>query len=174
MALAASFQNPEFRFSVEVPDSDTTCHGQPYEHDHGLDILLDSGRNGCEALQSRPHIGIYAAYNTTFDAGVDAELQRDCKGVPVKLGTSPPPLRLGNGPSGVCRLDRDDGWIDIRVVTQAGEWPGKHVDPEDATPYINYTVLLHTTPQRLKNDLAELRTVIGTVHIFPAAAPSGR
>ena len=84
---------------------------------------------------------------------------------------APPGLQIDEHPSSSCRADTHDGWIEINVVAQDWQWPGKHIEPDDETAYINYEVMLHTTPQRLEHDLAQFRAVLKTIRIFKPDVP---
>ena len=40
------------------------------------------------------------------------------------------------------------------------------MSPEDETPLINYSIMLHTTRERFEGDLARFRAILATVRIF--------
>jgi hypothetical protein len=67
--------------------------------------------------------------------------------------------------SASSRWDRDDGWVDIRVAAPGGRGPSTEGEPEEEVPYVNYTVMLHTTKERLGEDLDRLRAILRDVRI---------
>ena len=157
------YTNSTFGFSVDVPAGTPTCRSEPTQPDHGLDMFLDSGPDGCEKLQTRPYLGVFAEYNAAMAPNPDAVLAglNHLKG--IHRGTAPE-LQIPRRPSAVARVDRDDGWVEIWVVTQAWKWPPPA--EESDLSYVNYIVTLNTTPQRLERDLRRLRALLGKVRIF--------
>lgn len=161
------YVNREFQFSVAVPAGASTCRSQAPEHDGGLDVFLDSGPDGCEGLQLRPFIGVSASYNAMLAESAEVFLSLIEAGATGKSGTVPQRLEIVGMKSASSRRDRDDGWIDIRVVTQGGRWPNEGAGDKERIPYINYVIMLHTTQDRLDGDVERLRTVLRDVQIFP-------
>lgn len=161
------YVNREFGFSVVVPTGASTCRSQAPEHDGGLDVFLDSGPDGCEGLQLRPFIGVYASYNAMLAEDPEVFLRFIETGTTGKSGTVPQWLEIVGMKSASARWDREDGWIDIRVVTQGGRWPNEGAGDTERIPYINYLVMLHTTQDRLDGDVERLRMVLRDVKIFP-------
>jgi hypothetical protein len=166
-ANAETYRNPEFGFSVEVGGR-LTCRAAPFTHDHGIDLYLDGlhlegGPGDCD-LYDRPFIGIIGNYNVLFAPSAAAQARTLCgyAGRPTK---APPGLQIDGHSSSSCRVDRRDGWIEIDVVAQDWQQPGKH------TELINYEVMLHTTPQRFDQDLALFRAVLKTIRIFKPDMP---
>ncbi len=164
-AGAETYENREFGFSVETGGR-PICVGEPYEHHHGVDLFLDSGPEGCDHLDDRPFIGINGDYNAAFMSNAEAVANDFCRSRKGSFLDAPDMLPFDNHATKSCRVDRDDGWIDIVVVTQAWEWPGKHIEPEDDLAWVNYTALLHTNAQRFDKDLAIFRSVLNSIHIF--------
>jgi hypothetical protein len=165
VANDSQYANSEFGFVVEVPPGAPTCRSEAPEHDAGIDIFLDSGAEGCEELQRRPFIGVNASYNAMLAPTADDVLKLTVGRPSGKQGIAPTQLQINGRKSAASRWDRDDGWIDIRVVTQAGTWPSGAEDRDEAVPYVNYTVILHTMPKRLEGDVALLRTVLSEIRI---------
>jgi len=164
-ANGSQYTNSEFRFTVAIPAAASTCRSQAPEHDGGLSIFLDSGPDGCEGLQSRPFIGVYANYNSML-APTPEEVLKLTVGRPAgRLGAAPRGLGIPGMTSASSRWDRDDGWIDIRVAAQGGQSPSKGGKPDEEAPYVNYTVMLHTTRERLAEDIERLRVVLRDVRI---------
>ncbi|NJN64801.1 MAG: hypothetical protein HC882_07910 [Acidobacteria bacterium] len=164
-AEGSQYTNSEFDFAVALPSGASTCRSQAPEHDGGLSLFLDSGPDGCEALQSRPFIGVYASYNSML-APTPEEVLKLTLGHPVgKSGEAPQGLEIPGMSSASSRWDRDDGWVDIRVAAQGGRWPDNGGEPEQEVPYVNYTVILHTTKERLAQDIERLRAVLRDVRI---------
>jgi hypothetical protein len=157
-----TYTNSAFGFSVDVPAGTPTCRSEPTQPDHGLDMFLDSGPDGCEKLQTRPYLGVYAEYNAAMSPTPDAVLDglNHLKG--IHRGAAPE-LQIPKRPSAVARVDRDDGWVEIWVVTQAWNWPPPA--EESDLSYVNYIVTLNTTPQRLERDLPRLRTLLRRIKI---------
>jgi hypothetical protein len=165
LANASQYSNSEFRFVVGLPPEAPTCRSQAPEHDGGINIFLDSGPDGCEELQRRPFIGVYASYNAMLAPTAKDVLKLALARPSGRLGRTPRHLQINGRKSAASRWDRDDGWIDIRVVSQGGKWPSEAEDRDKAVPYVNYTVMLHTTPKRLEEDVARLRAVLRDVRI---------
>lgn len=63
-----------------------------------------------------------------------------------------------------CATVEADGSIDIEVVTQAGKWVDGN-EPNFQTPLINYRASLHTSPDRLEQDLPMFRKFLEKVDI---------
>jgi hypothetical protein len=63
-----------------------------------------------------------------------------------------------------CATVEPDGSINIDVVTQAGKWVDGN-DPGFQTPLINYRATLHTTPDRLSQDLPMFKRFLEKVDI---------
>lgn len=166
LAYAETYRNAEFGFSVDVPDGAPTCRGEPPEHNHGLDIFLDDGADGCRDLLKRPFVGIFATYNAMFDPNPEAHLQLLCNADDGKLTEPPDGLRIDGRHSAICRLERTDGWIEVRIVAQNVEISEADALTEGTVPGVNYEILLRTKPERYHVDLVELRTILSTVHIF--------
>jgi hypothetical protein len=164
-ANGSQYTNFEFGFTVALPPGASTCRSQAPEHDGGLSVFLDSGPDGCEALQSRPFIGVYASYNSLLASSAH-EVLKLAVGQPAgTLGAVPRGLEIRGMSSARSRWDRDDGWVDIRVAAQGGQWPSKGAEPDDEVPYVNYTVMLHTTKERLAEDMERFRAVLRDVRI---------
>lgn len=64
-----------------------------------------------------------------------------------------------------------DGWIDIFVVTQAGE---PDPDFDASVPSVNYDLSLHTKPNHLDADLRVFRTVLQMIRLSSPPPPSAR
>jgi len=158
-----TYRNEEFGFSVQVPKRHPTCTGEAYQHDDGILIFLDRGAEGCVGIPSRPHINVDANYNAVEAPDVRAWLDgMGCDPKNGKVGAAPAGLTIGRHPAVACRVDRPDGWIDIKLAG-ASRWVDRKWDD---WPYIIYSASLHTTPARLKHDLATFRQVLGSSRLF--------
>jgi hypothetical protein len=95
-ANGSQYTNSEFGFTAALPPGASTCRSQAPEHDGGLNIFLDSGPDGCEALQSRPFIGVYASYNSMLAPTADEVLKLTIGHPAGKLGATPRGLESGH------------------------------------------------------------------------------
>lgn len=159
---AERYENREYGFSVEIARR-PACSADPYQHDTGVHLFLDAGPADCGEFDEHPFISVEGSYNSSFQRSAKVAAEFLCHtGRPA---APPRRLRIDGQLSAACRIDGDDGWIDIVVTAQAGEWPGK-LDPEDQSALINYAVTLHTTAARLDKDLAQLRSVLRSIRLF--------
>jgi hypothetical protein len=166
-ASAKAYRNKEFGFSVEMPRGLPACAGDDGElRSTGVDFWLDGGPSGCGGLNSRPFISVTGSYNAGFSPSPEERLRHVCHGKPAE---PPPGLAFPGKRSAACRADIDDGWIVVHVVAQGGAWPDPGSDPELHTPWINYTVVLQTKPERFDADLTRLRAVLKTIRLFKPA-----
>jgi hypothetical protein len=165
-ANESQYSNSEFRFTIGLPSQASTCRSQAPEHDGGITIFLDPGPDGCEALRSRPFIGIFANYNSMLAPTPEAVLELTAGRPYGKRGAAPRGLHIPGTSSASSRWDGDDGWIDIRVVAQGGRWPNNGGKLEEGVPYVNYTVILHTTKKRFPEDIERLRAALRDVQIL--------
>jgi hypothetical protein len=147
-------RSSEFGLSVDVPAGAATCPPHPQLGDAGVTFYLDGGKSSCyaDALERRPNIEVYAAYG---DWDLQAALGERCS---PRQGSSyavaPDGLSIAGRRSSSCRVDADDHTsVAIVVVTEAVTGDGLSA--------IDYTVELHTTPQRLAGDLERFRKLLG-------------
>jgi hypothetical protein len=159
------YSNEEYGFSVELPARAPICRSGPPEHDGGVSIFLDSGPDGCNDLLSRPFIGIYASYNAMLASDAEDVLRMRAESTEGERHDAPKALGVAGLPAASGRWDRADGWIVIRVVAQGGDWPDGGKTAHENVPYINYTVMLRTTRERLEHDLERFRSILRDVQI---------
>ena len=174
---AEFYENRQYGFSVEIPDGATRCTVDPgtntdgtpglYTQDHGASIFLDNRSGDCAELHKHPAVNLYAAYNV-LDERLDELAQSWCSLGKIKFRLVEPPQNLGFNfrPSHICRMDADDGWANIQVITQGGKQPGPPLTLNTDVPLVNYSARLRTTEQRFETDLLRFRAILGTVRFF--------
>lgn len=164
------YRNNEFGVRVPVPKEGFLCASPKDEHDHGFAILLGGGRSeDCRGDGRHRSVVLFAFYNVLED---DTEhlpglLKMGCEGRQSGRGIS------GGCPSGPAGLEipglaiatgtvkSPDGWIDLVVVTQAGE----PTADEPNKPLVNYIFSLCTRPEHLDEDLKVFRIILQTVKL---------
>jgi hypothetical protein len=157
--------NEEYRFSVEFPESARVCEATSGSHPHGFYARLNS--KDCHS--SEPNISVISvnAYNNaTFEVSPEQEIDGLCR--KEKAGHDSDAFKditFAGRHSANCRREREDGSIDIYVVTQAGRWPGKHESQEFESPFVNYMASLHTTQAFISGDLTKFRRVLSSIRI---------
>ncbi|WP_119419364.1 hypothetical protein [Desertibaculum subflavum] len=167
-ALAETYRNPEYGFAVELPPGLPTCRRPIGEPDQGIAVFLDAGPGGCISAGARPLVTLFGRYNADHRPSPEAELRRVCALLPGRQMPAPPDLTIGDLDSAACRVNRTGGWVDILVVAQAGARPetmGATGTIAQATPFINYTALLHTHIRRLDRDIDTLRLLLDRISI---------
>lgn len=77
------YKNPNYGFSVEIPDHLLGCISQ--DTNHGIDIMLDR-RHGCGRItDDRPYADVDANYNVASGASTtEALAQMRCREPPVR------------------------------------------------------------------------------------------
>jgi hypothetical protein len=129
--------------------------------------MLAGGNNqACFDLQRNRAIVIFASYNASDQTKKLLDfLSWECTGIAKHpCGLPPAGLRIKGRIAAAARVDREDGWTDIFVVTQAGK-PDPAFDP--SVPSINYDFSLRTTAGHLDEDLRIFRGVLATVRLSP-------
>lgn len=209
-AAVVDFQNEEFNFRVVFPAGSQVCPAVAASHPYGFYAWYGqtTACDGAKADTTASMMGVYAAYNTTYQRSASGALPRACR--PPKPVAAPkqtanaaansanpvvdakpadaqptdtqPVVGATIAPASVvdtkalsqlafrryksvqCALVQPDGSIDIEVVTQGGKWVDGN-DPGFQTPLVNYRASLHTTPDRLDQDLAMFRRFLEKVDI---------
>jgi hypothetical protein len=92
-----------------------------------------------------------------------------CEGdPPFKLRGDLKGLSFRNLPSSHCATIDADGQINVIVDAQGGRWSGNNrPDEVKGAALVNYSAWLRTRPERLEEDLASLRLVLGNTKIKP-------
>ncbi len=161
------YQNKEFGIVVPIPPNVLFCPTPDTQHDHGpLFLLGTNDTKSCAHPDRNRYISVFAGYNAAdVTKKLPDFLKWQCTHVaggpchPVPSG-----LQLAGLPSEAGRVDHNDGWIDIIVVTQAGT-PDLTFDP--SVPSINYSIDLHTRPEYFEQDLNIFRTILQTIRFSP-------
>jgi hypothetical protein len=166
-----TYSNEEYGIRVVVPESSYLCPPPESGRDHGPVFMIGYKNNsmrGCDIDLNKAarFINIFAGYNAADDSKHLDDLlksQRNAIGK-GRWQTAPSGLTINGLRTEASRMNHRDGWMDIVVVTQAGE-----PDPDyDATaPYMNYTLWLHTNSDSLDEDLRSFRTMLHTIKISP-------
>ncbi len=154
-------------FLLEAPPTLTSCAGAIPKLSHGVQIMLSGSTGDCSLPQTRPYVGVFGnPYDQFFIPNITSLLQADCD--PSQGVLRPPPDRLSIAglPSSACRLDRDDGWIEVYVeaVTEREGQSG-------AAPFA-YSATLHTREDRFPADLELFRRIINAVQPTSVPAPA--
>jgi hypothetical protein len=157
------YRNKEFGFSVRMPPGKPTCTGEPYEHNSGVVVYLDHGANRCTGFKRRPYVNFNGSYDGVEAGGTRGWLAKiSCKADPGKIGPPPAGLSFPAKDLAGCTVKRPNGWIDVELAGAspwvAKDWKGR--------PFIIYSAKLHTTPARLKRDIATFRVVLRSVRLF--------
>lgn len=157
-AHAERVRNDEFGLSVEVPPGMRVCGYSEWQHPHGIVLALIDRPDGCDDAPDRPMITVLGWYNTVFVPSLAALGKRSCSHVTGER-VPPPDLRLPGTPSIVCRVNAPDR-VTIELEAQSrSRMQGDY----SLVPSINYTVTLHTSPERLEADLARFRALLPTI-----------
>lgn len=166
---AQRVKNEEYRFSVAFPAGLRVCDAVSGAQPHGFFVHLnvDGGDCGAVAVKSDVSvISVYAYSNATFESSPEEEIAGVCReGVTGAMSGRLKGLAFVGHHSARCQVQHVDGSVDIYVVAQAGTWPGTQESPELKTPYVNYTASLHTTRDRMAEDLRIFSRVLKTVRI---------
>ena len=164
--------NLEYKFSVTFPAGETVCPAMSGDHPHGFFVRFGSRSSGCSSPSVDSElsaINVHAYSNATFEQTPREEVSGLCgrgngRDEPAHRA-SLKALTFGDRLSAACEITRDDGSIDIYVVTQAGKWPQGSESSGPNAPYVNYTASLHTTPKQLARDLLAFRLVLKSIRI---------
>lgn len=142
-----TFANDDLGLAISFPAGSVTCRDDARRD--RVAMYLDGGLEGCAELDQRPHIEIRASENADRFASAQQVVAELC-GPEGK--NAPPDLAFGARRSASCRSDSpDSSWVDVFVVTQADG---------QAVAKLNYQAQLHTTLERLRDDLAAFRGFI--------------
>jgi hypothetical protein len=164
-AKAQVYRNDEFGITIPVPKNTLLCPTPHDQHDHGPIFLLGTiQETGCEDSEHSRSIVHFAGYNAAeVNKKLRDFLQWECGG-PCRA--APAGLRFTGLASAAGRVNRPHGWVDIIVVTQAGE-PDQDFDP--SAPTINYDLRLHTRARNLERDLVTFRALLQSVSLSPVS-----
>lgn len=160
------YRNAEFRVDLRVPQEAFLCSSPKGEHDHGFFIILGNATaKDCPDYAHHRSVGLFAFYNaldeTKHLAGL---LKMGCDTTEGQCEPAPSGLGMPGLASAAGQVKHSDGWIDLIVVTQAGE-PSPM---EPAEPSINYIFDLHTRSEHLEEDLKVFRKILQTVKLAMA------
>lgn len=123
-------------------------------------------------IERSRYIDVFVSYQTDDTKRLRDFLRSECVGVArAPCGPAPDGLHVAGLRSEAARVNRSDGWIDIFVVTQAGE---PDPDFDASVPSVNYDLSLHTKPNHLDADLRVFRTVLQMIRLSSPPPPSAR
>jgi hypothetical protein len=166
-AKATTYANPAFGFTLELPKGLAPCETEDDASDHGPIVPLDPrDAETCSDKTSR-NISIFA-WTRHDTATLQDFLKSECDLAGSCL-TAPDGLRVADFRSTSYRIDHEDGWIDIVVLTQGartGHGPGQ--GQGQATP-VNYSVKLYTDQAHLAGDLGIFKAVLRTIQLRSAS-----
>lgn len=163
------YRNDEFGIPVPIPEGAQLCSIPEDEHDHGPFFVLGNAEPAaCNDKPDGRYIAVFAGYNAVDDTKRLSDFLRwEC----VEIGgghcsAAADGLRIAGMKTMAGRVNRNDGWMEVCVVTQAGK-----ADPnfDASVPSINYDLRLHTTGSHLDQDLRTFRAILKTVELSPPA-----
>jgi hypothetical protein len=164
-AKATTYANPVFGFTLELPKGLAPCETADDADDHGLIVPLDPrDAESCSDNTSR-NISIFAW--TRHDTATLQELLKSECDLAGSCVAAPDGLRVADYKSTSYRVDHDDSWIDIVVLTQ-GDRSGHGPAHGQARP-VNYSVKLYTDKAHLTHDLVLFKAVLRTIQLRSAA-----
>jgi hypothetical protein len=175
---AAEYRNAEYGFAVQLPDDLHSCtisswmpspDGVPPTHEHGVSVPLVPVKD-CDYRDFQPRIFVNGDYNAAFWTDLKEITGYLChtRDKTEQLGQTPPLPAPGRRPFLTCRVDHENGRIDITVYAVSAKVWGKGFDPEDKNkPAVLYDAGLYTTGDRLDRDLVTFRALLKTMRFFP-------
>lgn len=164
-------QNDEFGFSVGAPPGTVSCvvASPAGDHRHGFNLLLHPDARGCRSVRPQPYVMILGDYNVVPYA-TSADWLRSIYKCPRQQPSSdnkgPVGLAFPGHASASCEAQGKGGWVDVFVAAGQGSQPGGTGAPA-GVPYIYHTAVLHTTRDRLEDDVKTFRKILAGVSIFP-------
>jgi hypothetical protein len=163
------YTNSEFGFSIQVPPHRPTCGAQPDTHNTGIIIFLDDGPSDCAGQNRRTFLAVNGAYNST-DARTAYEVLSTICGTAQAMRTNSKSLgNLTRKWPAMCRVEYQDGYVDMILVNQRRESIVRGYSAKDETPLINYTVVLHTRSKEFNGNFKDAKEILRTMRLF---APS--
>lgn len=165
----APYRSDAFGFEVAFPPGSIACAGIPGHFNRNYNSFVawyDGNPATCASGQPRSGmtvLGMRADFNTA-EWGWEDLLSDDCLDG-SKLGIDIAQVRtlsFPGHPSLTCLTQGEDGSIEIRVVTQAGE-PFSEGGPPD----VNYEAFLFTDPARFETNLTRFRMFLASARMFP-------
>jgi len=159
-ARSAHYSNPEYQFSVDIPDHLLGCVSE--NTDHGVDILLDHNPGCGRVTDQRPYVGVFANYNVATNAVTPRELARvycnyDRSERTVWLSD----WKLSGRDAAGCRQYFNDGQITLEITTL------RRTEPHNPEIWIDVSAYLRTTASRYERDIREFRKIVQTIRIAP-------
>jgi hypothetical protein len=167
-SAARIYSNSEYGIRFPVPKGRFFCWPAKTEHDHGFGILLGGG-GAKDCRDDAHHRSIWLfAFGNVVDATkyLPGLLNMGCESAGGRCGRGPAGLEVPGLASATGRVDLKDSWIQIVVVTQAGE--PSSMDP--GVPSVNYIFSLRTRPKNLDEDLAVFQAILQTTKLFSSPA----
>jgi hypothetical protein len=167
------YRNAEYRFQVTFPFRKLVCVAQSGGHPHGFYMRYGGRQTPCGATKVDPSasaISIYASGNTLFASSPEATLPDSCRSSSGDHGpraSERAKLSIPGHKFATCEANRPDGSIDIYVAAQASHWPPGFGQPSAKTPYINYLISLHSTPNRRSQDMVLFDKFLRSIVISP-------
>ena len=170
------YRNREFGIVLPIPSGTLPCIPPVYVGngvDHGPQILLGTKDGSlCSKSSGKRYVGVFASYTTTDEEKtLRSSLESLCTNLPpiendpgAVCSPAPADLSFNALPSEAARIKHSNGWIEIIVVTQAGE---PDPDFDASVPSMSYELSLYTDANHLDEDLAVFRTVLKTIKIAP-------
>lgn len=164
-ARAAPYSNPNFYFSMTLPDG-LVAYSQDFGQDHGPLIALEKPRPGhCDYDSLGRSMGLFGYYNVvdeerTFTDFVKSSCtDKDGRHICEKTTLG---LKIGNLKTAAFRQPAPTGKISILVLAQNRTGPVLA-----CATGVNYNANLLTDPAHYEHDLAQFRRFLASVRTTP-------
>lgn len=161
-AIAWEYRNPEFGFSVTVPEEFPRCEvgeHHPFYHEDGFVAFIDGKPGDCIEQLTRRVFGHFGVYNAALHANLNAMREASCS-TPYE----PDQWHISGLVAQACREDKPDGWIGLIVLAASTQM---EKDPDgELIPRVKYFAYLHTRQETLTEDIRLLKAQLGRVSFF--------
>jgi hypothetical protein len=152
------YHNEEYSFSVNLPHGLRMCRSLPPNPDHGVVVPLDPHVD-CDALTAETVRNIYVSgeFNAIEASDLDHLMSVYCANQGIRPAALSK-LSIPNERTKSCEVNAPGGVMDIWVFAQ--EKGGNFVDS-----WVDYEILLKTTPKYLSHDLNTFQQVLRGIKI---------
>ena len=117
-----AFKNDECGLEATIPAGLPECVAQIQGHAHGVGTVL-VGRD-CDTPGRQGAFHVWADYNTAeYTNALDVLRGRECSGTGLRWADDEWRGAIDRLKTAICRIDRPDGQVELRLAAQAGKWP---------------------------------------------------